>query len=449
MSTSRCGRLRLVASISIFRGARLGEGPESLIAYQLLHESSESVVKVRSTVIDRFHCVRHEISVTIVFDGATLPMKEGTEVGRARARSVALHKALQHEERGEKTLAHSCFARAVDVTPQIAFEVSEELKKCGVKVIVAPYEADAQLGYLSRNGHVDIVISEDSDLLVFGCKRVLYKLDFKTERGKEIFAEDIFKVSGFSRLSRESFLLTSILAGCDYVPSLASIGMKTAISLGAKAEAILTVPDMRMDSDKFLDKLLILIGLAGVDGSSFTATEFKEQVRRAMLTFCHQTVFCPTRRKLVPLIELSEQLEDLSFLGSTYDAETACGVADCLLHPETKNPFTWSAIPVGELENEPRTSSGPVKRPRTGATSEKVLTTKNRLVDLWNAAAKPKSVVQDIVDLDPEQAATEDRPDEFLRSIENHKRSDALDPRRSKSVITLDSIDSLRFTQKR
>jgi exonuclease-1 len=38
--------------------------------------------------------------------------------------------------------------------------------------VVAPYEADAQLAYLSRNRMVDFVISEDSDTLPYGCRRV-------------------------------------------------------------------------------------------------------------------------------------------------------------------------------------------------------------------------------------------------------------------------------------
>lgn len=38
--------------------------------------------------------------------------------------------------------------------------------------MVAPYEADAQLCYLEREGFVDGVITEDSDLLVFGCRQV-------------------------------------------------------------------------------------------------------------------------------------------------------------------------------------------------------------------------------------------------------------------------------------
>lgn len=46
-----------------------------------------------------------------------------------------------------------------------------------VHCIVAPYEADAQMAYLSRNNMIDVVITEDSDLLVFGAREVFYKMD--------------------------------------------------------------------------------------------------------------------------------------------------------------------------------------------------------------------------------------------------------------------------------
>ena len=72
------------------------------------------------------------------------------------------------------------------------------LTSMGVEWVVAPYEADAQvfgrfveegdcgpttlspvqLAFLSRNGWVDAVITEDSDLLAFGCTRVIFKVGF-------------------------------------------------------------------------------------------------------------------------------------------------------------------------------------------------------------------------------------------------------------------------------
>ena len=44
----------------------------------------------------------------------------------------------------------------------------------GIDVIVAPYEADAQLAYLNTTQIADYVITEDSDLVLFGCHHVRF-----------------------------------------------------------------------------------------------------------------------------------------------------------------------------------------------------------------------------------------------------------------------------------
>lgn len=41
-----------------------------------------------------------------------------------------------------------------------------------MEYVVAPYEADAQMAFLARNGHVDLVITEDSDLIAYECPQV-------------------------------------------------------------------------------------------------------------------------------------------------------------------------------------------------------------------------------------------------------------------------------------
>jgi exonuclease 1 len=46
-----------------------------------------------------------------------------------------------------------------------------------VEYYVAPYEADAQLAYMYITGRAQVVITEDSDLLIFGVKRVMFKMD--------------------------------------------------------------------------------------------------------------------------------------------------------------------------------------------------------------------------------------------------------------------------------
>ena len=98
---------------------------------------------------------------------------------------------------GKRSEAHDCFQKCVDVTPQMALAfikvcvviilscvciskihmvIHSYHKACrgvGVECIVAPYEADAQLAFLSKSGIADLIITEDSDLLVFGSKKVL------------------------------------------------------------------------------------------------------------------------------------------------------------------------------------------------------------------------------------------------------------------------------------
>lgn len=46
------------------------------------------------------------------------------------------------------------------------------LKQENVHYVVAPYEADAQMTFLAITKQVEAVITEDSDLIPFGCPRV-------------------------------------------------------------------------------------------------------------------------------------------------------------------------------------------------------------------------------------------------------------------------------------
>jgi exonuclease-1 len=43
----------------------------------------------------------------------------------------------------------------------------------------APYEADAQMAYMVKEGIADFAISEDSDLIAFGCNKLVFKMNHK------------------------------------------------------------------------------------------------------------------------------------------------------------------------------------------------------------------------------------------------------------------------------
>ena len=55
---------------------------------------------------------------------------------------------------------------------ELAHSCLQALKSRGIRFIVAPYEADAQMAYLALNGLVDAVLTEDSDLLCYGVPTV-------------------------------------------------------------------------------------------------------------------------------------------------------------------------------------------------------------------------------------------------------------------------------------
>ena len=58
----------------------------------------------------------------------------------------------------------------------MSFVFPQILRSEKVEFIVAPYEADAQLAYLSSlgvdQGGIEAVITEDSDLIAYGCPTV-------------------------------------------------------------------------------------------------------------------------------------------------------------------------------------------------------------------------------------------------------------------------------------
>ena len=55
---------------------------------------------------------------------------------------------------------------------QIFCLVLQVCRERGIEYIVSPYEADSQIAHLMNDGLADFAISEDSDLLAYGCSKV-------------------------------------------------------------------------------------------------------------------------------------------------------------------------------------------------------------------------------------------------------------------------------------
>lgn len=129
--------------------------------------------------------------------------------------------------------------KAIDVTPQMARHLIDTLIENSVKYVVAPYEADAQMYYLERKGLVDAIVSEDSDLLVFGCKNLITKLNQFGEY-VHICRDDFSSCKGlsFAGWTDVQFRRMAILSGCDYLENIPRLGLKTAHRLVRKHSVI-------------------------------------------------------------------------------------------------------------------------------------------------------------------------------------------------------------------
>lgn len=140
------------------------------------------------------------------------------------------------------------------------------MRKLGVTVIVAPYEADPQLAYLCHIGMCDAVLTEDSDIVLYSAAcgtsfPILYKYNPSSGVVQSVEIDDLgitakrvpvpvatgsslstfpmrttAKPSWLSKL-REHFhapngprmlVQLGLLAGCDYCDNIPGVGIVTA-----------------------------------------------------------------------------------------------------------------------------------------------------------------------------------------------------------------------------
>jgi exonuclease-1 len=178
----------------------------------------------------------HDITVVLVFDGAKLPSKDFVEQQRSNNRQKNLDIANEFKLVGNYKSAKTHYARAVDVTPLMAAELIKILKttRPTVSCIVAPYEADAQLAYLSATGFVDVVISEDSDCIPYGCREIIFKLN-GSGFCSALLLSDVFSLAndGFDLrcFTMEMVIALCVAAGCDYIKSVPGVGIKNSYKL--------------------------------------------------------------------------------------------------------------------------------------------------------------------------------------------------------------------------
>lgn len=321
------------------------------------------------------------ISIYMVFDGANLPAKSKTEEERLKSRKENLEKGNDYAQKGDDASARSYFSRAIDITPLMAAQLIREIKRQrpGVKCVVAPYEADAQLAFLSVNDLVDAVISEDSDTIPFGCKEILFKLEGNGSC-HHLLLKDIFMKTndGFDMrdFNQEMVISMCIGAGCDYLDSLPNFGIKNSFKMIKKRRTpYMMLRSMRLSG--IIPVTVVMRGVASGPGPNAVRHDvlhYELEFYKAFMTFKHQIVYdvvkkqtChllpfPSNEDLPPCLQPQEKGGtlvpfDFSFLGTHLSDSLATAIADGLVDPTTHEKFVFQEHIERQLSSTSNTSS--------------------------------------------------------------------------------------------
>ena len=321
-----------------------------LLSEQIFHNPhSKRYLRYLNKRVDQL--LRFNITPVIVFDGDKLQMKKIEEEERQKRRNEVTMESLKLIRKGKEKEAQTKRLEGIDINPQMAYEFIKLLKQKNVEYYVAPYEADVQLAYLSKINYVDCVITEDSDLLALGCKKVLYKLDLDTNIGLEIETKNLNKCTkyDFSEFDSDKFLTFCILSGCDYF-KIKGVGANNAYKIITNSSSY----------KKCIKTLCDNVNKKNKDSEKLDYDELIEKFEKAFLTFRYQVVYCPIEKKLKHFSDItktkykfaSKYLNNLDFLGTTEVSEdlvkkTTFGEID----PITHLPFDFSNLTQEEKEN--------------------------------------------------------------------------------------------------
>ena len=183
----------------------------------------------------------------VVFDGVHLKGKKANQ-SRASVRAAALQQlddtfvaALAAGEEEEEIVASfdtKLLRAANEIKGDFVHAVIAELRENGVRYVVAPYEADAQIQQLYNEGMVDSCMTSDADLIIYGMPLVFLCKSSLWHDGNCRYYDDakLARIAApkdpLVRLAKEHgvavYRFWAALVGCDY-DSCDGIGPKRAL----------------------------------------------------------------------------------------------------------------------------------------------------------------------------------------------------------------------------
>lgn len=216
-----------IREISLYdlKGKRLAIDLQ-LYLYRALIQEKNPVEEIFKQIL---HLERYKITPIYVFDGKP-PKEKMEEIYKRvirRNRSIEVIKYLENvylskveDNNREQVIKKITELKRNSIT--IDLETKQNVRYlCDVMGVEyrdeKNMEADKVIGMMYRDGEIDGVISEDNDMLVYGCN---YLYRFYKSNSSHIIEYNLEGIKANLGLNDEQFLDLCILCGCDYYKNI-------------------------------------------------------------------------------------------------------------------------------------------------------------------------------------------------------------------------------------
>ncbi|MHA2407878.1 MAG: flap endonuclease-1, partial [Candidatus Ranarchaeia archaeon] len=199
------------------------------------------------------------ITPVFVFDGKPSVLKIQEIQQRKRIRSEAAAQFKQALKEGDMEKARVKGQASSKLTSSMVDESKKLLEYMGIPIVQAPSEGEGQAAYLSSQGEVWAIGSQDYDAILYGAKRLVRNLTTRDRRklpGKNQWIEvkpeiiESQKILIDLEISQEQLVDIGILTGTDYNTGMPKVGPKTALKLIREhqtIEEVLKIKDEKFD----------------------------------------------------------------------------------------------------------------------------------------------------------------------------------------------------------
>ncbi|KAJ3373915.1 DNA repair protein rad2 [Allomyces arbusculus] len=206
------------------------------------------------------------------------------------------------------------------VTSEMVAETQTLLQLFGVPYVTAPFEAEAQCAWLSKEGLVDGVVTDDSDVFLFGAQ-VVFKNMFNSAKYVERYtATDLAEAL---QLDQRALIQLAHLLGSDYTSGISGIGAVAAMEILAEFASDAVDPDGSTELTRFAEWARAINQGQDPDGASDRPiSDVRQRLRRLAAN--------------VPGRNFPDPRVDAAYLHPTVD--------------ESREPFTWGEPDIDGLQ---------------------------------------------------------------------------------------------------